>query len=91
MKQRKGAAEVYDDAGGGKNLEYRHKAQSIIDSKMLDELETEVFETGLYENQDISRGSRLNVMAAEIFYSECVSLRSMESAIYEILHMLVTC
>jgi hypothetical protein len=74
MKQRKrgGGAESEEDAGEAeeRHLEYRHKAQSIINSKMLDELETEVFETGLYENQDITRGSRYSVMAAEIAYSE---------------------
>ena len=51
-------------------LGYRHRAQSLIQSKALDELETEVFETGLYENLDLSRGSRYSVMAAEITYSE---------------------
>lgn len=51
-------------------LEHRHRAQSIIQSKALDELETEVFETGLYENADFARGSRIGVMMAEIFYSE---------------------
>ena len=73
MKQRKqGGAEVEEDAEAGGRLEYRHKAQSIISSKMLDELETEVFETGLYENQNISGGSRFGVMATEIFFSESV-------------------
>lgn len=73
MKLRKGAAvsaELDDDVGDGKHMGYRHKAQSIIDSKVLDELEAEVFETGLYENQDLSRGSSFSVMAAEIVYSE---------------------
>lgn len=51
-------------------MEHRHRAQSIIQSKALDELETEVFETGLYENADFARGSRIGVMMAEIFYSE---------------------
>lgn len=53
----------------GKRLEHRHKAQSFIDSKALDDLETEVFETGLYENIDVSRGSDPSVMAAEMIYS----------------------
>ena len=57
---------------GGGHLEYRHRAQSFIDSKALDELETEVFETGLYENIDVSGGSRYGVMAAEIVYSKSV-------------------
>lgn len=70
MKQRKGAAEMDEDAGAGKHLEYRHKAQSFIDSKALDELEAEVFETGLYENQDLAKGSSFGVMAAEIVFSE---------------------
>ncbi len=52
------------------SLEHRHRAQSLIDSKALDELETEVFETGLYENQNLSIGSRYGVMAAEVIYSE---------------------
>ena len=72
MKQRKGqgAEGEEEPRGGGKHLEYRHQAQSIIDSKALDELETEVFETGLYENVDLSKGSQFGVMAAEIIYSE---------------------
>lgn len=70
MKQRKAAEVGEEPRGGGKHLEYRHKAQSIIDSKALDELETEVFETGLYENVDLSKGSQFGVMAAEIIYSE---------------------
>ncbi len=51
-------------------LEHRHRAQSIIQSKALDELETEVFETGLYENSDLSTGSSYGVMGAEILYSK---------------------
>ena len=51
-------------------LDHRHRAQSIIQSKALDELETEVFETGLYENTDFVRGSEIGVMAAEIIYSK---------------------
>lgn len=70
MKQRKGPEVKEEPRGDVKHLEYRHKAQSIIDSKALDELETEVFETGLYENVDLSKGSRFGVMAAEIIYSE---------------------
>lgn len=86
MKQRKqGAAEVEEDVEGGGRLEYRHKAQSIISSKMLDELETEVFETGLYENQDISGGSRLGVMAAEIVFSESFSPMLLQS------HYMISC
>ena len=56
--------------GASGKMEHRHRAQSIIQSKALDELETEVFETGLYENADFGRGSRIGVMAAEIFYSK---------------------
>ena len=55
---------------GVAKLEHRHRAQSIIQSKALDELETEVLETGLYENVDLGRGSRGSVVAAEIMYSE---------------------
>lgn len=57
-------------SNGSGHLEYRHRAQSVIQSKALDELETEVFETGLYESVDLSRGSFLSVMAAEIVYGE---------------------
>ena len=65
VKQRRTAK-----GGSGGKLEHRHRAQSIIQSKALDELETEVFETGLYENTDFARGSRVGVMMAEMFYSE---------------------
>lgn len=51
-------------------LEHRHRAQSIIQSKALDELETEVLETGLYENVDLRRGSRTSVLLAEIVFSK---------------------
>lgn len=61
-----------ESSTNGGHLEYRHRAQSFIDSKALDELETEVFETGLYENVDVSRGSRYGVMAAEIVYSKSI-------------------
>ena len=54
--------------GSGK-MEHRHRAQSIIHAKALDELETEV-ETGLYENVDLERGSRWSVIAAEITFSK---------------------
>lgn len=57
-------------AGQQQRMEHRHRAQSIIQSQALDELETEVFETGLYENVDFSRGSSTGVMAAEIVFSE---------------------
>ena len=49
-------------------MEYRHRAQSIIQSKALDELETEVLTTGLYENVDLSLGSRVTVLVAETLY-----------------------
>lgn len=67
VKQRTAAAELNGD---GKRLGHRHKAQSIIDSKALDELETEVFETGFYENHGLSRGSKWGVIVAEIIYGE---------------------
>ena len=79
VKQRRGLgggdADVEDsptnnDKPPSRHLDYRHKAQSFIDGKALDELEAEVFETGLYENQDLTRGSKLSVMAAEIVYSK---------------------
>ena len=47
VKRKRGKADQ------GRRLERRHRAQSIIQSKALDELETEV-ETGLYENVDLS-------------------------------------
>lgn len=56
-------------------LEHRHRAQSIIQSKALDELETEVFETGLYENSDLSAGSSYGVMTAEIIFSKKMAAR----------------
>ena len=49
--------------------ERRHRAQSFIQGKELDELELEV-ETGLYENVDLSHGSRLPIMVAHTLYSE---------------------
>ena len=57
----------------GKEMEHRHRAQSIIQQKALDELETEVFQTGLYENIDIHRGSCYSVLAADIAFSECLT------------------
>ena len=67
MRRKKGKETATSSSA---KLEHRHRAQSIIQSKALDELETEVFETGLYENADFTRGSRIGVMVAEIFYSE---------------------
>ena len=67
LKQRKTSKGPPSSSG---KMEHRHRAQSIIQSKALDELETEVFETGLYENTDFARGSRVGVMIAEVFYSE---------------------
>lgn len=49
--------------------ERRHRAQSFIQGKELDELEMEV-ETGLYENVDLSHGSRIPVMMAHILFSK---------------------
>lgn len=49
--------------------ERRHRAQSFIQGKELDELEMEV-ETGLYENVDLSHGSRIPIMMANILYSK---------------------
>ncbi len=70
VMRRKTSKETTTTASSSAKLEHRHRAQSIIQSKALDELETEVFETGLYENADFARGSRIGVMMAEIFYSE---------------------
>lgn len=50
-------------------LERRHRAQSFIQGKELDELEKEV-ETGLYENADLSHGSRTPVLLAHICFSK---------------------
>ena len=63
-----------DEQVHGQKLEHRHRAQSIIQSKALDELETEVLTTGLYENVDLTLGSRITVVVAESIYgkSECV-------------------
>ena len=63
VKRKRGKADQ------GRRLERRHRAQSIIQSKALDELETEV-ETGLYENVDLSHGSRLPIVGAQVLYSE---------------------
>lgn len=64
-------------------LERRHRAQSFIQGKELDELEMEV-ETGLYENIDLSHGSRMPIIVAHILYSEsCNILRQG--------HLLVLC
>ena len=49
--------------------ERRHRAQSFIQGKELDELEMEV-ETGLYENVDLSHGSRMPVLLAHTLFSE---------------------
>lgn len=68
LKKRKTGSKGTPGPSG--KMEHRHRAQSIIQSKALDELETEVFETGLYENADFARGSRIGVMVAEVFYSE---------------------
>lgn len=56
--------------GPGQRLEHRHRAQSIIQSKALDELETEVLTTGLYENIDLTLGSRVTVLVAESVYGK---------------------
>ena len=61
--------EIFKDAElPVQKMEYRHRAQSIIQSKALDELETEVLTTGLYENVDLSLGSRVTVLVAETLY-----------------------
>lgn len=70
VMRRKTSKETTTASSSSAKLEHRHRAQSIIQSKALDELETEVFETGLYENADFARGSRIGVMMVEIFYSE---------------------
>lgn len=49
--------------------ERRHRAQSFIQGKELDELEMEV-ETGLYENVDLSHGSRMPIIIAHVFFSK---------------------
>lgn len=60
---------VRDERVPGEKLEHRHRAQSIIQSKALDELETEVLTTGLYENVDLTLGSRITVVVAETIYA----------------------
>ncbi len=69
VKRRRKAPEPEEETDELK-LEHRHRAQSIIQGKALDELETEVFETGLYENVDLHRGSQTTVLVAEIVYGE---------------------
>ena len=61
-----------EEAHVGEKLQHRHRAQSIIQSKALDELEKEVLETGLYENVDLHRGSTTSVLLAEIAYGKPV-------------------
>lgn len=61
---------VRDERVPGEKLEHRHRAQSIIQSKALDELETEVLTTGLYENVDLTLGSRITVVVAETIYGK---------------------
>ena len=56
-------------ADQSERLERRHRAQSFIQGKELDELEIEV-ETGLYENVDLSHGSRIPVLAAHVLFSK---------------------
>ena len=69
-KRRPASSKDVPKESEGQSLEYRHRAQSVIESKALDELESEVFESGLYENVNISVGSSPSVMAAEVLYSK---------------------
>ena len=46
---------------------YRHRAQSIIQWKSLDQLEKEAVK-GLYENIDYRRGSSYRIMLCEVVY-----------------------
>ena len=48
-------------------MEHRHRAQSIIMSKSLDQLENEVA-LGFYENVSLHAGSRNRVFALEVLY-----------------------
>ena len=48
-------------------MEHRHKAQSIIMSKSLDQLENEVA-LGFYENVSLHAGSKKRVFALEVLY-----------------------
>ena len=65
-------------ADPAEQLERRHRAQSFIQGKELDELEMEV-ETGLYENVDLSHGSRVPIAVAQVLFSKsaivCVYLQ----------------
>ena len=54
---------------GSERWERRHRAQSFIQGKQLDELELEV-ETGLYENVDLSHGSRVPIAVAHVLFSK---------------------
>ena len=51
--------------------ERRHRAQSFIQGKELDELEMEV-ETGLYENVDLSHGSGIPIITAHVLFSKYI-------------------
>lgn len=53
-------------------MEHRHRAQSIIMSKSLDQLESEV-SLGLYENVSLHAGSRKRLIALEVLYGALVS------------------
>ncbi len=48
-------------------LGHRHRAQSIIQWKSLDQLEEEAVR-GLYENIDYHRGSSYRIMLCEVVY-----------------------
>ena len=60
-------------ADPAEHWERRHRAQSFIQGKQLDELEMEV-ETGLYENVDLSHGSRVPIAIAQVLFSKYYTL-----------------
>ena len=50
-------------------LNFRHRAQSIIGMKALDEIEAEIAKGLLCDVQQIAEGSRIPVLIAEIMFS----------------------
>ena len=53
-------------------LAFRHRAQSIIGSKALDELELEVSEGLLCEPSEVESGSKYSLIVAEVFYCKLI-------------------
>ena len=71
-----------DKRAAEERWERRHRAQSFIQGKELDELEMEV-ETGLYENVDISHGSSIPIVTAHILFSELTTICLRTASYYD--------